>query len=116
MEAKEFDFKGVINGGGFNSFSAFIVHQAHTDGDDVALVFVTHEDERAFSLTESLILIFEAGDIVFAGEDGFNSGGDFLVIVEGIFFRGRGLDELEEAAGDATGGSTAGEWPGSRPG
>lgn len=86
MEAKEFDFKSVIDGGGFDLFGAFIVHEAHACGDDVALVFIAHQEEKTFSLTDPIVFIFEAGTVVFAGEDGFDGGGDFFVVVEGIFF------------------------------
>lgn len=110
IEAKEFNFFGVITIGGFDFFGALVAQQVEANGDDVALVFIAHEKESSFFLSDSFIFVLETGAILLGGKDGFDGSDNFFVIVEGVFFGSGGLDELIEAAGN-DGGSATGQGP-----
>ena len=110
VEAEEFNFFGVTTIGSFDLSGALVAQKAEANGDDVALMFIAHEDEAAFILADSFIFMLETGAILFGGKDGFDGGDDFFVVVEGVLFGSGGLDELIEAAGN-DGGSAAGQSP-----
>jgi hypothetical protein len=70
------------------------------DGNDVALMFVAHEEGQFGFYVELFVGQFEADVLLFGVEKGLEGGGDFNEVVEGKGFGVGRCEELEELGGE----------------
>ncbi len=103
MTANEFDFFGVVAGGGFDEFDAVVVDDAERDGGNIALVLVAGEEELLVALLDADFLMLKADAVMVGFEEGDDGGEDFEEVGGGGYFAG--ADGLEEAVGGDGGGA-----------
>jgi hypothetical protein len=108
VAADEFDFFGIIAGGGFDEFNGFIMGDAQGDGRDVALVLVAGQEELLVSLLDPGFFEFKASLILVGFVEGGDVGEQFDEVFMGEFLAGIGLEGLEKALG-GEGGVTGGQ-------
>lgn len=104
MNAKAFNFFGVVPGRAFNGFGAGIAQDAQGDGDGVTLLLVFFEEEGHIALTKAVPGDLDAGLILLLFTNDGNGGGAFGKVVRIGFGGIESLEELEYFCGSQGGG------------
>ncbi len=106
MKAEEFNLFRVIDVSGFDLFGPLVAEEAQANGNDIALVFIAHQQELSLPLTNAFVGHFETIAILFDIQERFEGGDDFDEVVEARFFGTAGINQLEELAGNDGGRAT----------
>jgi hypothetical protein len=103
VEAHEFDFLGMTEGGSLNLFGAGIAESAEGDGGGITLLFIALEEKIHFPLAEPLFGDLNTGLGMFTFKKGGSGGGTFDEIIGFALVGVGGVEEFKDFTGGDSG-------------